>query len=50
MARCAETEPALRDVEGRIVACHLYDAAADPAAVQPEGGRQLETETAERSG
>jgi oligopeptide/dipeptide ABC transporter ATP-binding protein len=27
MARCAEEEPALRDVGGRIVACHLYEAA-----------------------
>jgi oligopeptide/dipeptide ABC transporter ATP-binding protein len=25
MERCAGEEPALRDVEGRIVACHLYD-------------------------
>jgi oligopeptide/dipeptide ABC transporter ATP-binding protein len=25
MAVCAEEEPALRDVEGRIVACHLFD-------------------------
>ncbi len=25
MARCAEEEPALRDVEGRVLACHLYD-------------------------
>jgi len=25
MARCADEEPMLRDVEGRIVACHLYD-------------------------
>jgi oligopeptide transport system ATP-binding protein len=25
MARCAEEEPALRDVGGRIVACHLFD-------------------------
>jgi oligopeptide/dipeptide ABC transporter ATP-binding protein len=25
MAVCAEEEPALRDVDGRIVACHLYD-------------------------
>src|SRR5437867_177970 len=25
MARCAEEEPALQDVEARIVACHLYD-------------------------
>ena len=25
MARCADEEPALRDVEARIVACHLFD-------------------------
>jgi oligopeptide/dipeptide ABC transporter ATP-binding protein len=25
MPRCAEQEPALIDVEGRLVACHLYD-------------------------
>jgi oligopeptide/dipeptide ABC transporter ATP-binding protein len=25
MERCAGEEPALRDIEGRIVACHLYD-------------------------
>src|SRR5260370_22959047 len=25
MARCAEEQPALRYVEERIVACHLYD-------------------------
>jgi oligopeptide/dipeptide ABC transporter ATP-binding protein len=25
MARCAEEEPALTPVEGRLVACHLYD-------------------------
>jgi oligopeptide transport system ATP-binding protein len=25
MARCAEEEPMLKDVEGRVVACHLYD-------------------------
>jgi len=30
MARCTEEEPALRKVEGRIVACHLFDAAALP--------------------
>jgi ABC-type dipeptide/oligopeptide/nickel transport system ATPase component len=29
MARCAEEEPMLRDVEGRIVACHLYDPAGE---------------------
>ncbi len=29
MARCAVEEPALRDVEGRIVACHLYDQGAE---------------------
>jgi hypothetical protein len=25
MARCADAEPTLTDVEGRFVACHLYD-------------------------
>jgi oligopeptide/dipeptide ABC transporter ATP-binding protein len=25
MARCAEEEPVLREVEGRILACHLFD-------------------------
>ena len=25
MARCADEEPTLTDVEGRLVACHLYD-------------------------
>jgi oligopeptide transport system ATP-binding protein len=29
MARCAQQEPVLGDVEGRRVACHLYDSAAD---------------------
>jgi hypothetical protein len=27
MPVCGEQEPALRDVEGHLVACHLYDAA-----------------------
>ena len=36
MARCAEQAPALRAVEGRLVACHLYDQAeARPAAALP---------------
>src|SRR5712692_7766947 len=35
MARCAEEEPALRDVEGRLVACHLYDEAAATRAAIP---------------
>ncbi|HVC57842.1 MAG TPA: dipeptide ABC transporter ATP-binding protein [Stellaceae bacterium] len=26
MARCAETAPVLREIEGSLVACHLYDA------------------------
>src|SRR5882762_6661579 len=30
MARCAGEEPALRDVEARIVACHLYDQDGEP--------------------
>jgi hypothetical protein len=25
MPRCGEVEPRLTDVEGRLVACHLYD-------------------------
>jgi hypothetical protein len=25
MARCAQQEPRLTDVAGRLVACHLYD-------------------------
>jgi hypothetical protein len=25
MARCGDEEPRLTDVEGRLVACHLYD-------------------------
>ena len=43
MACCAEQAPALRAVEGRLVACHLYDqaeassAAALPRATVPAG-------------
>ena len=32
MPRCSEQEPELRDVGGRIVACHLYDEAAAAAS------------------
>ncbi len=32
MAVCGEEEPALRDVDGRIVACHLYDERAAHSA------------------
>jgi hypothetical protein len=28
MAVCSVQEPELRDVEGHLVACHLYDAGA----------------------
>jgi hypothetical protein len=28
MPRCAQQEPMLADVGGRLVACHLYDSAA----------------------
>jgi oligopeptide/dipeptide ABC transporter ATP-binding protein len=35
MARCSEEEPMLRDVEGRIVACHLFDEAAAIHAARP---------------
>jgi hypothetical protein len=30
MARCSRDEPVLAPVEGRLVACHLYDTAAQP--------------------
>ena len=33
MGRCGAEEPQLRDIGGRIVACHLYDAAV--AASRP---------------
>jgi oligopeptide/dipeptide ABC transporter ATP-binding protein len=33
MARCATEEPALRQIAGRILACHLYDEAAAEAPV-----------------
>jgi oligopeptide transport system ATP-binding protein len=34
MARCAQQEPQLRDVEGRFVACHLYEKDAHRAPVK----------------
>jgi hypothetical protein len=33
MPRCAEEEPMLMDVEGRLVACHLYDRDARDIAI-----------------
>jgi oligopeptide/dipeptide ABC transporter ATP-binding protein len=33
MARCAAAEPRLTDVEGRLVACHLYDRGARQMAI-----------------
>ena len=38
MARCATQEPALREVDHRILACHLYDeaGAANPSATPLE--------------
>ena len=37
MARCAETPPDLREVGGRLVACHLFDElAAQPTTVRRE--------------
>jgi hypothetical protein len=37
MAECAEREPPLAAVEGRLVACHLYEQAAAglPAELSP---------------
>jgi oligopeptide/dipeptide ABC transporter ATP-binding protein len=36
MARCGEAEPALQDVGGRIVACHLFDDGAAAHAAMPQ--------------
>jgi oligopeptide transport system ATP-binding protein len=38
MSRCAEKEPALRDLESRLVACHLYDAAEHRAPIRIAAG------------
>jgi oligopeptide/dipeptide ABC transporter ATP-binding protein len=36
MAMCGEREPALVDLEGRLVACHLYGGASADLPAQPE--------------
>src|SRR5213082_39385 len=36
MPRCAEEEPALMTIEGRRIACHLYDGAAAAPLAMPE--------------
>ena len=38
MARCRDDEPRLSDVEGRLVACHLYDADELPAPIRITAG------------
>jgi oligopeptide/dipeptide ABC transporter ATP-binding protein len=38
MARCAEEEPMLTDVGGRLVACHLYNSAAYTAPMKVGAG------------
>ena len=38
MARCAEEEPMLGDVEGLLVACHLYDTAERRAQIRIAAG------------
>jgi oligopeptide transport system ATP-binding protein len=38
MGRCAEREPMLGEVEGRLVACHLYDRSERPAPVRVAAG------------
>jgi oligopeptide/dipeptide ABC transporter ATP-binding protein len=38
MARCGEEEPKLGDIEGRLVACHLYDAEARRAPIRIGAG------------
>jgi hypothetical protein len=42
MARCAEEEPMLTDVEGRLVACHLYDGDARRGRVRLGAGAERE--------
>jgi hypothetical protein len=34
MPRCGEDVPALAEIDGRMVACHLYDGAARATAVR----------------
>jgi len=38
MDRCAQQEPILTDVGGRLVACHLYDSAAYTAPIKVGAG------------
>jgi hypothetical protein len=38
MVRCGDDEPLLTDVEGRLVACHLYDADENRAPVRIAAG------------
>jgi hypothetical protein len=38
MDRCAQQEPILADVGGRLVACHLYDSAAYTAPIKVGAG------------
>ena len=38
MARCRGDEPILQDVEGRLVACHLYDADESRAPIRIAAG------------
>jgi oligopeptide/dipeptide ABC transporter ATP-binding protein len=38
MARCAQQVPMLADVEGRLVACHLYDSDTYRAPIKIEAG------------
>ena len=38
MDRCAQEEPLLGDIEGRMVACHLYDRGAGRAPIRIAAG------------
>jgi len=40
MERCGRKEPVLARIEGRLVACHLYDREADRAPVGALTGQQ----------
>jgi hypothetical protein len=36
--RCAQQEPILGDVGGRLIACHLFDSVADTAPIKAGAG------------
>jgi hypothetical protein len=41
MPRCADAEPTLTNVEGRLVACHLYDTVEPRAPIRIAAGASV---------